>query len=492
MTVTSDGVQSPTERQLLSAPETPAVEHAPEKIKMKRHMGLLEGIAVILGIIFGSGIFISPKGVIEQVDSVGFTLVVWVLCGLLSMIGALCYAELGTCIPKSGGDYAYIHEAFGPTLSFLYLWAANIVFVPTTNSIMGLTFAKYVIQPLFPECDMPDLGVRLVAASVICFLSFLNCYNVKATVRLQNVFMFCKLLALGVIVAIGIVWMSLGHVENFNNAFAHSSHNPGKISKAFYSGIFSYSGWSYLNFMTEELQNPFVNLPRAIYISLPLVTCIYVLANMAYFSVLSPQEMLATDAIAVTFSNSVLGKYSWILPIMVAISAFGGLSIHIMSSSRMLYVGARNGQFPAMLSHLNMKKLTPMSSILFLNVLSLIMLCSSDIQLLIHYCTIVETFFVTLSVSGLLYLRWKQPKLERPIKVHVSIPIIFVLICLFLLILPVTESPLILLGGVLITLSGVPVYYFGTLQDKPEKFKKIMRSLTIFCQKLFIAAHEDD
>jgi L-type amino acid transporter 5 len=122
-------VKSTTEDMLLSPAETPQVEVLEEKVKMKKQLGLLEGVAIILGIIFGSGIFISPKGIIQQVSSVGFSLVIWVMCGLLSMIGALCYAELGTTIPKSGGDYAYIYEAYGPLPSFLYLWAANLIFV---------------------------------------------------------------------------------------------------------------------------------------------------------------------------------------------------------------------------------------------------------------------------------------------------------------------------------------------------------------------------
>lgn len=138
------------------------------KIQMKKQLGLLEGIAIILGIIFGSGIFISPKGVIQEVGSVGVSLIIWILCGLLSMVGALCYAELGTSIPRSGGDYAYIYEAFGALPSFLYLWAANLIFVPTTNAIMGLTFAQYVLQPFFPNCATPDYGVRLIAALSIC------------------------------------------------------------------------------------------------------------------------------------------------------------------------------------------------------------------------------------------------------------------------------------------------------------------------------------
>ncbi|XP_018323198.1 Y+L amino acid transporter 2 [Agrilus planipennis] len=481
-------LNSPTEMKLINSTE----EEDDGKVRMKKELGLLEGVAIILGIILGSGIFISPKGITEEVDALGTSLAVWVVCGLLSMIGALCYAELGTSIPKSGGDYAYIYEAFGNLPSFLYLWAANLIFVPTTNAIMALTFAKYVIQPFFPDCDIPKHSDTLIAASTLCFLTFLNGYNVKATTRLQNVFMFCKIGAVVLVILVGITWMGMGHLENFANPFDGGTTNPGKLAKAFYSGIFSYSGWNYLNFMTEELQNPYVNLPRAIFISIPLVTLVYVLANMSYLSVLTPDLMKASDAIAVTFGNKLLGKGAWTIPVLVAISAFGGLSVHIMTSSRMLFVGARNGHFPAMLAHLNLKTLSPVPSLLFLNLLSLLMLCTSDIQSLITYCTIVESFFVTLSVSGLLYLRWKQPNMQRPIKIHLIVPVTFVIICIFLLILPCVEAPYVVGIGTLITLSGIPAYYAGVFwKNKPKWFREMMKTLTELCQRVCFSSHED-
>lgn len=240
---------------------------------------------------------------------------------------------------------------------------------------MGMTFASYVLQPFFhSDCEIPGLSIQLLAAVTICLLTFINCYDIKSTTKLQNVIMFAKIGALVIIVIVGLVWMCMGNVENFERPFDDTETDPGKLSVAFYSGIFSYAGWNYLNFMTEELREPYKNLPRAIFISLPVVTVIYVLANMAYLAVLTPQELIASNAIAVTFGNKIMGHMAWIIPLMVAISSFGGLSVHIMTSSRMCFVGARNGHMPAILSHINVNKFSPAPSLVFLVSLSIALL----------------------------------------------------------------------------------------------------------------------
>ncbi|XP_017300474.1 Y+L amino acid transporter 2 [Diaphorina citri] len=455
--------------------------------------GVMSMICVLYHILslhsmFFTGIFISPAGVVIPAGSVGLSLTVWVLCGVMSMIGALCYAELGTSIPKSGGDYAYLFEAFGPLPAFLYLWDAMLIFVPTTNAIMGLTFANYVVKPFFHcENPPPDVAIRLIAASVICLLTFINCYNVRATTRLQNVFMFAKIAALVVIIIMGIGFMAMYGSPQFEDPWKNTETNVGKIAVSFYAGIFSYSGWNYLNFMTEELKNPYVNLPRAIYISLPIVTFIYTLANVAYFAVVPPALM--SDAIAVTFANQVMGVFAWTMPFMVALSALGGLSVHIMTSSRMCFVGARYGHFPAMLSHINISRFTPTPSLVFLNILSLFMLFTSDVFLLITYSSFVESAFIMISVCGILYLRYTQPDMHRPIKVSLWVPISFVLICVFLVVTPILEAPREVGMAVLITLSGVPVYLIGVKwRDKPEAFTRSFNALTYFVQKLFLSA----
>lgn len=142
------------------------------RVKLKKEVGLHNAVAIIVGVIVGSGIFISPKGVLLEAGSVGLSLTVWSLCGLVSLIGALCYAELGTCILKSGGDYAYIMESFGHLPAFLYLWVALVIIMPTGNAITALTFANYVLQPLFPDCEAPASAIGFLAALCISKYGF--------------------------------------------------------------------------------------------------------------------------------------------------------------------------------------------------------------------------------------------------------------------------------------------------------------------------------
>lgn len=139
-------------------------------VELKQTLGLHNGVALIVGLIIGSGIFISPKGVLQEIGSVGGSLIIWTVCGIIALTGALCYSELGTSLPQSGGDYAYITEALGPLPGFLFLWCAVVIMCPTGIAVASLTFAYYMLQPVFPNCDPPESAVRLIAASAILFV----------------------------------------------------------------------------------------------------------------------------------------------------------------------------------------------------------------------------------------------------------------------------------------------------------------------------------
>ncbi|XP_055319731.1 Y+L amino acid transporter 2 [Sitodiplosis mosellana] len=460
-------------------------ESSGDDVQLKKELGLLDGVAIIVGVIIGAGIFVSPKGVLLYSGSIGQAIIVWILSGILSMVGALCYAELGTMIPKSGGDYAYIGAAFGPLPAFLYLWVALLILVPTGNAITALTFAQYLLQPFWPTCDAPIEAVRLFAAVITCVLTVINCYNVKWVTRVTDTFTATKILALLLIVAFGVWHLFKGNTGYFEEPMKGSKTEPGYIALAFYSGLFSYSGWNYLNFVTEELRDPYKNLPRAICISMPVVTIVYVITNIAYFAVLSSEEVLASDAVAVTFANKMMGMFAWVMPLFVACSTFGSLNGAIFASSRLFFVGARNGHLPAAISLINVNCLTPIPSLIFMCVLTLVLLFIRDVYMLINYVSYVEALFTLISISGLLWMRQTNPDAKRPIKVNILVPLTYMLTCSFLVISSIYQEPFAVGIASLIILSGIPVYYV-TIHRPIPLLTSISHNINMFCAKLFM------
>ncbi|XP_017767931.1 PREDICTED: large neutral amino acids transporter small subunit 2 isoform X2 [Nicrophorus vespilloides] len=454
-------------------------------------LSLRDSVIFNIGAVIGSGIFIAPKGVLYYSGSIGLSLIVWTLSGLISALGSICYTELGTMIPKSGGDYAYISEAFGPLPAFLYLWVALFILVPTGNAITAITFAQYILQPLWPTCQPPYEAVRLLAAATTCILTVINCYNVKWVTRVQDVFTATKIFALCIIVIAGIYYLCIGHVEHFADPFAETNTKPGFIAIAFYSGLFSYSGWNYLNYVTEELKDPYQNLPRAICISLPIVTITYVVTNIAYFVVLSREEILASNAVAVTFGDKMLGGFSFLMPVFVACSTFGSLNGAIFASSRLFFVGARQGHLPRAIALINVKRLTPIPSLIFMCLITLFLTIIEDVYVLINYVSFVESLFIMISVTGLIWMRYKRPEMARPIRVPMVLPVLFFIICAFLVTFPCYVTPVEVGVGLAFILCGIPVYY-ATIAwtNKPAWMVKSYDNFTNACAKLFVCVPE--
>lgn len=459
------------------------------EVKLKKNLTLVNGVAIIVGSIIGSGIFLTPRGVMEHAGSVGMALVIWLACGLLSLIGALCYAELGTTIVRSGGDYAYILESFGPLLAFLQLWVNLIVIRPTIQAIVALTFANYALKPIYDSCDPPQAAAKLLAALCITLLTFINARSVRWATRIQDIFTIAKLLALSIIIITGLALIGMGNVEYFDNVFENTTTDVGKLSLAVYSGLFAYAGWNFLNFVTEEMKDPFRDMPRAIYISIPLVTVIYVLANVAYCAILSPEEIKGSNAVAMIFGNRVFGVMAWIVPVFVSLSTFGGVNGLLFTSGRLFFVGACEGHLPEIFGMIHTRRFTPLPAIMFTGGMSLVYLTSNDMWVLINYMSFVQWLSVGMSVLGMVYLRFKKPNMPRPIKFSLAIPITFLLICLFLLLVPLYAAPYDTGIGLVIVLSGIPVYCLGVLwKNKPKAFQNLMRQLTQTGQKVLECA----
>lgn len=462
-------------------------------VALKKEIGLVSACGIIVGNIIGSGIFVSPKGVLENAGSVGLALIVWIVTGVITAVGALCYAELGVTIPKSGGDYSYVKDIFGGLAGFLRLWIAVLVMYPTNQAVIALTFSNYVLQPLFPTCFAPESGLRLLAAVCLLLLTWVNCYSVRWATRVQDIFTAGKLLALGLIIVMGIVQICKG--EFFwlepKNAFENFQEpDIGLIALAFLQGSFAYGGWNFLNYVTEELVDPHKNLPRAIFISIPLVTFVYVFANIAYITAMSPEELLASNAVAVTFGEKLLGVMAWIMPISVALSTFGGVNGSLFTSSRLFFAGAREGHLPSVLAMIHIKRCTPIPALLFTCLSTLLMLVTSDMYTLINYVGFINYLFYGVTVAGQIVLRWKKPDMPRPIKVNLIFPVIYLLFWAFLLVFSLWSEPVVCGIGLAIMLTGVPVYFLGVYwQNKPKCFNDFVDSMTRAGQKLCVVVY---
>ncbi|CAF3832093.1 unnamed protein product [Rotaria sordida] len=281
------------------------------EVTLQRHLGLFSGVCFIVGVIIGSGIFISPKGVLEHTHSVGACLIVWAICGLLALLGALCYAEIGTVIPRNGAEVAYlkegigsVHERTGDVLAYLFNWTNAIILRPASLAVLTLTFSEYFLAGVMDDCGPPSELVQMFAI------------------------------------------FTIRHTKYLENGFAGTTKNPLGIAFAFYSGLWAYDGWNSLNTVTEELKNPQRDLWLSIALALPAVTVLYVLTNISYFTVLSKAALLSSTAVAVTWGEVILGRAVRALLILISISALGSANGTLIAAARYSMVGAQYGYLP--------------------------------------------------------------------------------------------------------------------------------------------------
>lgn len=250
---------------------------------------------------------------------------------------------------------------------------------------------------------------------------------------------------------------------------------------------------SALNCVTEEIKSPIKNIPRAIVLSITSITLIYICTNIAYFAVLTKSEILSADAIAVLFGQKTMASFAyWLMPLAVALSTMSGLNAGIFYSSRVFYVSSRQGQLFSALHMINLDHLTPVPSLLFLGVISSLYLFTTEILSLINYMVFVEAAFAALGVSTVLMLRYKMPELDRPLRVPILIPVIYLLFSLILLILPIWSSPFETLIGVLICLTAIPVYHVtANWKEKPRLYQCALDKLNDVVQKLTLSVAPD-
>uniref|UniRef100_A0A8C4X5P8 Solute carrier family 7 member 11 n=1 Tax=Erpetoichthys calabaricus TaxID=27687 RepID=A0A8C4X5P8_ERPCA len=419
-----------------------------ETVYLGKKVNLLGSLCIIVGSMVGSGIFIAPKGVLRNSGNVGLSLIIWLATGIFSTFGALCYAELGTSIKKSGGHYIYLLETLGPMPAFLRLWAQFILIRPAASSVVALAFGRYIVEPFFSPCSAPTLLVKMI--SIIGDEIYMYVCN-----SLISLIYPPSCLLLEYLIMSTLIFIFVGQTENFDSAFDTSSLTLDKLPLAFYAGLYAYFG---LNFIYQNLDK---NIPLSIILSMVTVTISYLLTNISYYTVMTSQDVLESNAVAVTFADRALQGFSSVIPVLVAVSCLGSLLGSCFTTPRMLFSGSREGQWPILFAMIHIRRHTPLPAVLIMVTYPMIvfMILAGELFGLLNFYSFSRWLFMGLTTMGLMVHRYRNPDLPRPFKVHLFFPAVFTVVCFFIVGMSLYSDPFNTGISFALTLTGIPIYF---------------------------------
>lgn len=443
-------------------------------------LGVFGATSVVAGTMIGTAIFVVPGIMLQQVGTPGMVLAVWVAAGVLSLFGALSYAELGAALPEAGGEFVYMHRAYGPLWGFLYGWTQFIIAKTASIAAIATGFVLYLAY-FFPALkntlweapvslggrtlDIRLTGLQIGATIMVLLLSGLNILGVRRSGAVQTLFTASKLLVLATLIVLGLAF-GHGSWEGFRPLFA--PHGHGSLLAAFgvatVSALWAYDGWNNLSMVAGEVENPQRNVPLALIGGALLVLVVYVLVNLAYFYVLPGAQMVGTKTVASDAARKFLGNGGGaFIAVGVLVSTFATLNGSILSGSRVPYATARAGLFPRALAAVNPRFHTPAVSLVGQAVIASLFTLTGSYESLYTKAIFSEFLFYALCAAGVFVLRLREPDLPRPYKTwgYPLVPAIFVILSIFLLANTFWQADQRIdsLWGVVLVGSGVPAYW---------------------------------
>ncbi|KZS99222.1 L-methionine transporter [Sistotremastrum niveocremeum HHB9708] len=456
----------------LSEPERSSDPLAPKNI------GLIRGVALIAGLQIGSGIFSSPGVVVANAGSVGASLLVWLIGGLLAWTGASSFAELGCAIPLNGGAQAYLNHAYNPLIAYLFAWTAITALKPGGNAVIALIFGEYITRLFYHATgsvvaadELPGWSIKLTAVAAVLFVTVLCMIAPGSGTRAAVVFTGVKF----AVTIIGIVQLIRGKASGSlrESIFEGTSKNPSSYALALYSALWALDGWDKFfcqifrchalisaNYVGGEMKSPEKTLPRTIHCSMALVLTLFMTANTSYFVLLDKETVARSNTVALDFGRALMGPMgALIFAGMVAFSCFGALNGSFYTSARLISVAAQEGYLPSLFGRLHSTRKTPLNALMLQAGLTLMfILVGGGFRSLINFSVIALWGFYFLTVLGVVILRIKEPLLERPYKTFITTPLIFCAVALFLICMPVSAAPLEALAALGFILAGIPMY----------------------------------
>lgn len=436
-----------------------------ENVSFRREIGVFGGISIIGGIMIGSGIFYLGSYVLMRTEmSMGLALLCWIVGGVVSILGGLCFAELGTSSPESGGMVVYLDKAYHPIVGYMFGFTSWIL--SGSGSISAIAIA--LPTALRGYIDISDTGIKIIAIALIVGLTFYNCLGIKQGTILQNISMIAKLIP---IVAIILAALFMGR-ENVDLSLTPTSGNSsfggviGTIAFATVATLWAYEGWTNLNPVTEEMKNPNKNLPRALILGIGGVTVIYTLFNFAVYKVLpftKIQEMIDSENLylGTEVAKLVFGNIGGIVVLATMIvSMFGAINGMIIAFPRYYYAMSKEGHFFEKIGELHPKYKVPTNALISQAIIAVILVLLRNLDQLTALVVFVGMAFNALCVLAVVIYRKKWPDLNRPYKAWGYPLTVWITILLFLglMINTFIEDPITAIIGLVVPAVGAVVY----------------------------------
>ncbi len=443
---------------------------------LERALGIWGATSIVIGTVIGSGVFLVPSSMIRSVGSVRTLFLVWILAGLLSLFGALSYAELAAAMPEAGGEYVFLSNAYGPFWGYLYGWTQ--FWVAKSGSIATLAAGFYTYLTIFvPVLGIPVLILpwhigpggslleihygQLVAIALILVLCGINYLGVRAGGGVQIFVTVLKLVLLAAVVVVGLS-ASQGSLAHFTQHVAAKAGVAGFFA-AMVSALWAYDGWNNVSMVSSEIREPQRNLPRALILGTVAVILTYVTINVAYFYVLNASEVAASHRVAADMMSHAGGRIAEAgVTVAVLISIFAALNGSILSGSRVPYAMARDGLFFRTAAVVNPKFRSPGHAMILLSLWSCIVVLSGWFDDLYNFVIFGSWILYLMTALSVIVLRHKQPKMDRPYRVigYPLVPVLFVIVALILLVSTLQTRPRESLMGLGMMALGIPFYFF--------------------------------
>ncbi|WP_407405189.1 APC family permease [Chryseobacterium sp.] len=461
---------------------------------MQKKLKLWDAIMLVMGSMIGSGIFIVSADMMRNLGSGYWMIIVWVITGIMTVAAAISYGELSALFPKAGGQYTYLTEIFGKKMGFLYGWGLFTVIQTGTIAAVAMAFGKFTaylipwfndVAPIFQSGEFKITWIQILAIAVIILLTYINTRGVESGKLLQNLFTGSKIIALLGLIAAGFILVDVSHLaENFQQGFSGFNNIEknangdflklgwksidgitlmGGIAAAMVGSVFSSVAWESVTFVSGEIENPRKNVVKAMILGTSSVMLLYIAVNFVYLNALDRDAIsfAANDRVAVEASQNIFGSAGTvIIAALVMVSTFGCNNGLILAGSRVFQTMAKDGLFFKSAIQ-NNKNEVPSNALWMQGIWASLLCLSGQYGNLLDMISFVIVLFYMITVFGVIYLRVKQPNLDRPYKawLYPITPLIYLLIgSVFCILLLIYKSEYTW-PGFLIVLLGLPIYY---------------------------------